>query len=72
MNGCGCLDTRVFGHVCGLHGLPERGWRNGWRDLPALADARPRPEPYTEPTDGCGHGHRLLRHYARVMTRGRL
>jgi hypothetical protein len=58
VNGCGCLDTRVVGHVCGRDGLPDDGirWDDSWRDLPGLHDAVPRPVPFTQPTDGSGHG----------------
>lgn len=45
MNGCDCLDWRVYGHVCAGLGPPSQGQPNAWRDLPGLGDASPRPEP---------------------------
>jgi len=45
MNGCDCLDWRVYGHVCGALAPPGQGESNAWRDIPGLSDPSPRPEP---------------------------
>ena len=45
VNGCDCLDWRVYGHVCASLAPPSQGESNAWRDIPGLGDAAPRPEP---------------------------
>jgi hypothetical protein len=45
MNGCDCLDWRVYGHVCARLAPPGRGESNDWRTIPGLRDPSPRPEP---------------------------
>jgi len=45
INGCDCLDWRVYGHVCAGLAPPSQGESNAWRDIPGLGDASPRPEP---------------------------
>jgi hypothetical protein len=45
MNGCDCLDWRVYGHVCARLAPPSQGESNAWRDIPGLGDTSPRPEP---------------------------
>jgi len=42
---CDCLDWRVHGHVCASLAPPSQGEDNAWRDIPALRDPAPRPEP---------------------------
>jgi hypothetical protein len=45
VTGCDCLDWRVYGHVCAGLASPSQGESNAWRDIPALRDNSPRPEP---------------------------
>lgn len=45
INGCDCLDWRVYGHMCAGLAPPSQGESNAWRDIPGLRDDSPRPEP---------------------------